>query len=400
MPARRRFGSVRRRDSGRWQARYRGPDGQLRSAPHTFERKSDAERFLSLVEAQIMRGEWLDPERQKVRLVDYAERWIAERPGLRPRTVELYEMLLRKHIAPYIGGAPLGKITTPLVREWRAQLLRDGRSQSTTAKAYRLLRAVLMTAVKEDHILARNPCRVKGADQETPEERPVLTPGQVFRLADAVRPRYRALVLFAAFTGLRYGELAALRRSDIDLNSAVVTVVRAYVEQKGKGPVIGPPKSRAGRRRVGFPRRLVPILVDHMAEHVGPGHDALVFAGPKGAVIRRSNFRRQVGWKSAVEQIGVPALHFHDLRHTGNMLAARANVSTRDLMDRMGHDSMRAALMYQHGSDSATRTIADALDVHMDGLNGAENDAAVAQMWPRGGPAASDAEIEQVESGP
>ncbi len=112
---------------------------------------------------------------------DYADRWIAERAGLRPRTVELYRWLLRRHIAPWIGGVPLGQIDTPLVREWRAKLLSEGVSVSAAAKAYRLLRAVLMTAVNEDRILQRNPCQVRGADKEQPQERPVLNVAEVLR---------------------------------------------------------------------------------------------------------------------------------------------------------------------------------------------------------------------------
>src|SRR4051794_31089212 len=119
----RRFGNIRKRDSARWQARYPGPDGRLRSAPNTFARKSEAERYLTLVEAQLVRGEWIDPERGTVLLSAYADRWILERPGLRPRTVALYGQLLRTHITPYLGDTQLAKIGTPTVRSWRAHLL-------------------------------------------------------------------------------------------------------------------------------------------------------------------------------------------------------------------------------------------------------------------------------------
>src|SRR5919198_3052879 len=85
----RRFGSVRQLPSGRWQARYPGPDGRLRSAPETFARKRDAERYLTMVESAMAKNEWTDPARAKVLLEDYAARWIEQRPGLRPRTVEL-----------------------------------------------------------------------------------------------------------------------------------------------------------------------------------------------------------------------------------------------------------------------------------------------------------------------
>ncbi len=108
----RRFGSIRRRESGRYQARYPGPDGQMRSAPETFARKADAQRYLTLVEAQMMRGEWTDPEHSKIRLGDYARTWIAQRPGLRPRTVDLYTWLLKRYITPHLGNAIIGRLST------------------------------------------------------------------------------------------------------------------------------------------------------------------------------------------------------------------------------------------------------------------------------------------------
>ena len=217
-----------------------------------------------LIEADLSSGNWTDPERGKASLDDYAADWITQRPGLRPRTVDLYRWLLRKHIAPYIGGVPVGKMTAPLVREWRAKLLADGVSVSMAAKAYRLLRAVMTTAV-DDGALAKNPCRIRGAADEHAAERPVLTVGQVFELAERIGmrpvgniratpdgyrlrfalhgvthaapgryatrgeaeralwkmagdgradsthdPRFRAMVLLATFASLRWGEVTAL----------------------------------------------------------------------------------------------------------------------------------------------------------------------------------------------
>ena len=94
--------------------------------------------------------------------------WISQRPGLRPRTVELYRWLLGKHIDPDLGGVELGKLSTSLIRQWRAKRLESGVSATVTAKAYRLLRASMNTAVNEDKILPRNPCIVRGADRENP----------------------------------------------------------------------------------------------------------------------------------------------------------------------------------------------------------------------------------------
>ncbi|MFF3853034.1 tyrosine-type recombinase/integrase [Micromonospora sp. NPDC002575] len=357
----RRFGNLRKLPSGRYQARYPGPDGRMRNAPETFSRKSDADRYLTLVEAQMVRREWVDPDLAKVKLDDYARRWIEQRPNLRPRTVHLYSWLLEKHIVPYLGGTELGRLDTPMVRDWRAELLGNGVSVSMAAKAYRLLRAVLMTAVKEDQILTRNPCQIPGADQEKAAERPVLTLAQVFKLADIVPPRYRALVLVTTFGCLRWGEVSALQRQDIDMAAGTIRIRQAYTEQRGVGLVLGPPKSRAGRRAVTLPSVVVEVVRDHLAAEVDDTPDAFVFTTESGRPIWRGNLNKIIAWKASVTRIGQPNLHFHDLRHTGNTLAARTGASTRDLMARMGHDSPQAALIYQHATAEADRAIADAL---------------------------------------
>jgi Phage integrase, N-terminal SAM-like domain len=197
----RRFGSIRKLPSGRYQARYLGPDGLMRKAPETFARIKEAERWLTLVEAQMLRKDWIDPDKGKIRLQDYAERWIEQRPNLRPRTIHLYEWLLRKHITPHLGNVTLGNLVTPMVREWRSALLANGVSQGQAAKSYRLLRAILNTAVREDELIRVNPCRIKGADQESPAERPVLTVAQVMKVDIQVIPMVAACVSVLATAG-------------------------------------------------------------------------------------------------------------------------------------------------------------------------------------------------------
>src|SRR5262249_30573851 len=112
MPGRktRSFGTIRKLPSRRWQARYRGPDGLLRSAPSTFARKTEAARWLSLTEAELLGGTWVDPEAGRVPLVDFAAAWISERPGLRPKTLQLYRYLLRRHLAPGFTGQTIAGI--------------------------------------------------------------------------------------------------------------------------------------------------------------------------------------------------------------------------------------------------------------------------------------------------
>jgi integrase len=425
----RRFGNVRKRESGRYQIRYPGPDGRMRTGDQTYERKGDAERALVLIEAQMASGNWTDPERGKIKLGDYASVWIVERPGLRPRTIDLYRWLLRKHIDPYLGAMPVGKLSARLVREWRATLLGNGVSVSVAAKAYRLLRAILMTAVEEDNMLPHNPCRIRGAGDENAPERPVLTVAQVFELAEQVgrRPvgnirkvpdgyrlrfcrhgemrtypqrfgtrqaaeralwkladegkadsthdrRFIALVVLATFASLRWGEVTALRRSDLDLTARTVRIRAAYVERSTGEMLLGPPKSKAGRRIVGIPVVIVPALRDHLAVYVKDEPGALVFSGVKGGPLRRSGFAKLSAWHHAVESIGMAGLHFHDLRHTGNQFAANSGVGLKDLMARMGHDSERAALIYQHEARGADQRITNAIDSHVEAEQGKDDE--------------------------
>lgn len=172
-----------------------------------------------------------------------------------PKTILIYRGLLHLHIAPYFANVTVAEVTLARVRRWRKKLLDSGVSEVTAAKAYRLLRAIFNTAL-DDGLIRRNPYRIKGAGEEESAERPVLTVAQAYALADAVGLRYRALILLAAFTSLRWAEVVALTPTDIDLDARTVRVVRQlnYYE---KGGTFGPPKSRAGVRTVPFPELIV-----------------------------------------------------------------------------------------------------------------------------------------------
>jgi integrase len=169
------------------------------------------------------------------------------------------------------------------------------------------------------------------------------------------------LILMAAFTSLRYGELAALRRRDLDARCTTVTVRASLVELSNGTLFFGPPKSNAGRRTVTIPSEIRPDVRAHLRDFAGDDPDALVFTGGKGGELRRPNFQRAVKWGETVAAVGLPGFHFHDLRHTGNTLAADTGASLADLMARMGHSSTRAAMVYQHASGRRDRSIADAL---------------------------------------
>lgn len=371
---RRRFGRVRKLPSGRYQARY--PDSKTgidRPAPVTFATQTDAERWLVGVEADINRGTWKDPDTGRIRLSDFLPEWIDHRPGLRSRTIDLYRWLNTKYIAPYLGAHFLSDITPGTIRAWRAELLAAGISETMTAKSYRLLRAVLNTAV-DDELIRRNPCRIVGAGVERPAERPTATVEQVLQLAATVPHRVRALVLLAAFASLRYGELAALRRRDFDAKCRTVTIRATLIERSDGSLTFGPPKTEAGLRTVTIPPAMRRDIRAHLAELVADDSDALVFTGVNGGVLRRSNFQRTCRWTTSVATVGLPGFHFHDLRHTGNTLASRTGASLADLMARMGHASTRAAMIYQHTAQEQDERIADALSTQIKrGRNRARN---------------------------
>ncbi|MCX4991215.1 site-specific integrase [Streptomyces sp. NBC_00638] len=263
------------------------------------------------------------------------------------------------HILPTFRAIPLREITTPQVRRWRTDLLDAGVGPATVSEAYQVLRAIMNTAV-DDGLIERNPCRVKGGGHGHPHRAAVPLRTQVYRLADAVPPHCRALVLLAAFAALRFGELAALQRRDIDLEARTVSVRRSYAKTRTDGLTVKAPKSAAGVRTLAFPASLVPELAHHLAEHAEAGRSWLVFVGARGAVLRLTDFRRI--WLRALASTGLGDVHFHNLRHTGNTLAATGCATTRELMQRMGHSSVRAALVYQHLVNGRDHQIADYVD--------------------------------------
>jgi integrase len=352
------WGSVRRLGSGRFQARYRVRRVE-HLAPRTFPTKREAHAFLAATRTDIERGGWVNVDAGRVALNEYAERWLRERPLLRPRTRELYEGLLRLHVLPTLGPLVLSDLKPALIRAWHAGLLSGPRpGASTAAKSYRLLRSILATAV-DDEVILKNPCRVRGAGVEHPQERPIATIEQVYALADAIEPRYRALVLTAAFTALRLGELRALKRQHLDLLHATVHVAGQLQELKDGTLVLAPPKTAASVRTVSIPAVLIPELEEQLAHLAAPGFDGFVFPGTKDQPFRRASL--YTAWRRATRAVGVDELHFHDLRHTGATLAAATGATTKELMARMGHASPRAALIYQHATQERDQAIARAL---------------------------------------
>lgn len=341
----------------RYVARWRTPDGKSREK--WFDRKIDAERHLTSVEHTKHSGAYVDSSAGDVTLDKYSTQWIATRrtargQPLRPKTVALYEHQYDKHIKPTLGRFAINSITPAMVRSWHSDLT----GTTSPAKCYRLLRAMLNTAV-DDELIMRNPCRIKGGGVEVSPERPIPSGDEVWALAAAMPARWRALVLTSAFAGLRVGELLGLQRRDVDLEHGTIAVERQVVEV-GRRQIEGPPKSDAGVRTVSIPMVLVPELRHHLAEYTRADPLARVFVGAKGATPKNTNLNAD--WREARAMVGRDDLHLHDLRHFANTLAASAGASTKELMARLGHASPRAALRYQHATRERDRAIADAMD--------------------------------------
>lgn len=355
---RRRFGAIRKLPSGRYQARYPGPDGIMRPAPRTFETTVDADDWLSEKRTEIRKGEWRDPDAGAVNFEAYADKWVEERE-LSVLTRDLYRRLLDRSILPTFGDDDLDEITAPRVRSWRTEQLRTG-SKVVTAKAYRLLKAVMETAVDDD-LIRRNPCRIKGAGAEKAAERPTATVAQVDALAERVGMRWRLMVYLGAYGPMRPEELAGLRRRDVDLDGLKITVRLAEPERTNGRRAPGDTKSDAGKRVVHLPAFLLREVRWHLESFAEEGPDGLLFVGERGAAFRRSTFGRT--WRTARAAVGLPGnFRFYDLRHTGHTLSTRSGATLKDTMVRAGQSSEKAAMNYQHSEEDRQREVAAMLD--------------------------------------
>ena len=332
----------------------------------TFTRRQDADAYARTVEADRLRGLAIDPRAGLITFETYARRWVRQRP-LRPRTRDLYDSILHNHLFPTFGDRPIGKVMPAEIRAWYAEL-GTTLAPATTTRICRILHSIFAIAV-EDELVMRNPCLVRGASSGTSPERPTASIAEVGALVEAMDDQYRVMVILAAWCGLRLGELLALTRRRINLDQGTVEVVASSYERFSGTVETGPPKTAAGRRRVAVPPHVLPEIERHLQRYVESGPDSPIFVGPQGGVLYRGVFARS--WRRARAAVGVAVgvgvgvehLHFRDLRHTGNTLAATTGASTKELMVRMGHANPRAALIYQHATAERDKAIADALSV-------------------------------------
>ena len=248
---------------------------------------------------------------------------------------------MRNHVLPAFGVVPLGRITQLDVRAWVAQLDSKGLAPVTVQKAYQTLSKVLRAAV-DAGLIAESPCRNVALPRIEREEMRFLNPAEIAALAEVIDPRYRALVIFDAYCGLRLGELAALRRGRLDLLRRQVRVAEVAVEVRGR-LLFGAPKTKSSRRTVPVPGFVAGALQEHLALFCDPAPEALVFAGADGGVLRANGWRARQ-WKKAISAAGVDPLRPHDLRHTAVSLWIAAGASPKQVATWAGHTSVSVVL--------------------------------------------------------
>lgn len=364
MTKRRAFGQIAKLPSGRYRARYIGPDTRLHSAPLTFQAKLDAEMWLAAEHRLIERSEWTPPRvrdtrtraSQRLTVTAYAERWMEHR-DLKPRTRDHYRSILHRQILPHLGNMPMTSITSQTVRDWYGEL--DRTRPTLRAHAYGLLRTILATAVTDEQISA-NPCHIRGASSAKRVKQ--IKPATLAELEIVTRSmpeKYRPMVLLSSWCALRFGELVELRRKDLDLKNRIIHVRRGVVRSDGH-VIVGTPKSAAGIRDVAIPPHLLPMLQEHVNRHSAGNREALLFPAADGvshlapSTLYRTFYR-------ARETAGRPDLRWHDLRHTGAVLAAQTGATLAELMSRLGHSTPQAALRYQHAAQGRDAQIAESL---------------------------------------
>ncbi len=362
-------------------------DGIRYKAPTTFTTKKVARQWLSTVQADIIRGKWLPPvdpvpAAKPQTLTEYANVWLPNRlidgEPLKLRTREMYRRMLDAYILPVLGDKPISSITGDDIRAWHAVTLT--KQPAYRARCYGLLHTLLATAVDERK-LTFNPCSIRGAGSA--RRQITIQPATIDELAklvDAMPAQYQAMILLAGWCALRFGELTELRRKDIELDlDREIGVVRirrgvVYIRKQGRIDlgvdrfVVTTPKSKsAGKRPVAIPRHLLPVLRDHLADHTKPDPEALLFPAFKGGHLHQATMQGM--FRKAREAAGRPDLRFHDLRHTGAVLAAQTGATLAELMARLGHSTVSAAMRYQHAAQGADQRIAEELSKMADASN-------------------------------
>jgi len=355
----------------RWYVRYRDPSGAQRTK--TFDRKVDAERYLTTTEASKLTGAYLDPVLASLTIGAWTKRWLEGQAHLKPSTYERYAGIVREHVLPRWQNVKLADVSHADVQSWTTTLS-SHRKPATVRKIHRVLSLILALAVKDGR-LVRNPAAGVNLPRVVKDERRFLTHEQVDALATACatpadvskhrrldereNPAYRLIVLFLAYTGVRFGEMAALRVGRLDFLRRRAIIAESVTMVTGRGQVWGTPKGHE-RREVPIPK----FLIEELAEHVkGKAPDDLVFGGLRGGGAMRPGGFRRAGFDEAAAAIGMAGMHPHELRHTAASLAIASGADVKVVQQMLGHASAAMTLdQYGHLFGDRLDEVADAMD--------------------------------------
>lgn len=369
-------GKKRASKGSRWEARWRSPDGKSREK--VFERKADAERHLTTVEASKLTGAYIDTRAGKVTFRTYAEQWRTSQVH-RDSTASQIETNLRRHVYPRLGDRPLGAIRASEIQSLVKWMETGGDAKRALAPAtielvYTWVATIFASAVT-DRLIARTPCekiRRPVIEHRRVEPLPVET---VEKLIAGVPERYRALIVLGAGTGVRISEALGITVDPEHLNMLrrQVTIDRQLVGVSDDDrPIFGPVKDKRNRpRTIPLPQIVVDELAAHLARF-GPGPDGLLFTGPRGGPLRRTTFSDM--WTAVAGPLGIPAGDgYHQLRHFYASVLIRAGESIKVVQDRLGHTSAQMTLdVYSHlWPEDEDRTRAAVDDVFSHGGAGA-----------------------------
>lgn len=322
---------------------YRDPNGRQRS--RSFPTKALAQRFATVNGADIVRGDWTDPALAGRTFGSYAEAWLKlKRSQVKPKTVDNYAADLRAYVYPAIGATPVGRITPEVVDTLLADLREQGLSDTKVRNTLiKIVRPVLNHAVRDGAIKVNPTATVTLSKPRRTKEMHKLTAGQVAALVDELDEPYATMVLFTAYTGLRWGEVAGLRLRRMDLLAGKVQVAEVLTDYHGLAFDV--PKTPGSERSVSLPRFLTERMRDHVARR-GLGPDDLVFTTPRGKPLRNANFM-QKKFIPAVHRALPDHLHgfrFHGLRHTCVALLIEQGAHPLEISKRLGHSSITVTM--------------------------------------------------------
>ncbi|WP_329208678.1 site-specific integrase [Streptomyces sp. NBC_00683] len=372
----------------RYRARYVGPDGTEKSKSFPDRQKRLADQWLAHTEADMARGQYIDPRAARTTFQQYAEGWVSTQ-GADPNTQASMESQLRLHAFPYLGTRPLGSFQPAHIRDWVQQLQANGVRGSYARTIYSNVRAALSAAVDDGH-LPRNPCAARSVRPPTVDTKRVTpwTAKRLFAVRAGMPERYQAMVDLGAGCGLRQGEILGVAVNAINFRSDTLHVVQQLKLSRSK-PVFAPPKG-GKLRDVPLPGPVADALRAHMKQFppveitlpwkVAGGPlvtKRLIFMGPRGGHVWRTSLNEEA-WKPALASAGVipvPAAGaphaesrengMHAMRHFYASVLLDAGESIKAVAEYLGHSDPGLTLrVYAHlmpSSQERTRKAVSAI---------------------------------------